>query len=208
MIVAFAVPVADDDMVRAASTFAAWRALGYATAALVDGEQSPDNCNHVVRTPPYRGWASAVNRLSDHLPWADWIVTGGVDIMPVAERTADDLSNECGEHFRGTYGVMQPTGDRYGALLNEPMACVSPWLGREWRQQHPLHEGYRHFWADAELFHVAQARCRLWLRPELVQYHDHWARRGEAEPGHLAPATAANADDRALFEQRLAAGFP
>jgi len=206
MNVVFAIPVAADDIGRANRTFKLWADQGYKTAALVDGNDAP-NCDVVVQHSPYCGWAWAVNHLAEVLAGFNWLVTGGADIFPDPSRTADQVAAECLDHFGGTFGVMQPVGDPYGALETQT-ACVSPWLGREWRERHPMHEGYYHFWADAELAQVAGAAKRLWWHHGITQRHDHWARTGAPCPGHLAKAQERHAKDWELFERRKAAGFP
>lgn len=202
----FAIPVAEDDKRRAGTVFKLWQDLGYQTAALIDEGFPPDNCDVVIREK-YRGWAWATNRLADSLGGFDWLIAGGADIFPDPSRTAQQIAAECYDHFGGTNGVMQPVGDPYGALDTQT-ACVSPWLGLQWRQRHRLHEGYYHFFADAELAEVAGNLKRLWWHHEITQFHDHWARRHQLRPGHLELAAKRHKTDQALFNLRKALGFP
>jgi hypothetical protein len=202
----FAIPVADDDKERAGRTFKLWQALGYQTAALIDGGEAPAHCDVVIRQQ-YKGWAWAVNTLADALDGFDWLVTGGADIDPDPQRTAQQIAAECYDHFGGTYGVMQPVGDPYGALEIQS-ACVSPWLGLRWRQRHRMHEGYYHFFADTELAEVAGGLNRLWWNHDITQFHDHWMRRHQLRPGHLELAAKRHKTDRALFTLRKSLGFP
>lgn len=107
---------------------------------------------------------------------------------------------------------MQPAGDRYGAIETKT-ACVSPWIGREFREKvyagrGPFHEGYRHIYADAELMAVAERLGCLWWRSDLTQYHDHYARRGERRPKHLQHVIDEVVEQQALFDERMAAGWP
>ena len=44
---------------------------------------------------------------------ADWVVTGGDDMWPEKGQAPETIAEECREHFGGTWGVMQPTGDRW-----------------------------------------------------------------------------------------------
>ena len=203
------------DLDRAGRTFEKWHELGYATAAFLDDRRKPDHCDYPV-SGIYRGWARAVNTLCDlllsNVENVDWIVTGGADILPDPELFGDEIAELCTEHFDGTYGVMQPSGDKFGALVNKE-ACVSPWLGRDWitsaySGRGPLLADYFHFYADTDLMHVATKAKRLWWCDSFVQYHDHYLRRGESVPAHLERAAAANPKDRALFESRRRAGFP
>ncbi len=213
MKVYFAIPVASADVVRAGVTFARWREMGYQTAALIDGASpKPDNCE-VIRVERYEGWAKSVNMLAKIVCHdADWIVSGGADMTCDPSKRAEVIAAEAVEHFGGTFGVLQPSGDKYGALARK-FACVSPWLGREWCDRAygglgPIHAGYWHFWADTELRAVAEKCGRLWWRDDLTQYHDHWIRRGEAQPEYLNHAADANDRDKELFRVREAQGFP
>lgn len=212
MSVWFAVPVAQTDIDRSRITFDAWKGMGYRIAALVNGERLPYGCDIVLGVEKYCGWAWAVNRLARMLVDFDFVVTGGADVFPDPTKAADAIASECVEYFGGTYGVMQPAGDKYGAIESRT-ACVSPWLGREWCQRAyggtgPLHGGYYHFYADGDLMHTAKRLDRLWWREDLTQRHDHWLRRGDEQPAHLTAAAAANDSDKALFEARKAAGWP
>ena len=90
-----------------------------------------------VRVDDYRGYAVSVNTVAlDVLktidPSCDWIVTGGDDTEPDLNHAADEIAAQCSEHFGGTFGVCQPTGDRWGldrnahqfhALWNNPLRC-------------------------------------------------------------------------------------
>jgi hypothetical protein len=213
--VVFAIPVAADDVVQAGNTFARWKEQGYSTAALVDHEQYVDHCDHLMHVDQYKGWGWAVNLRCLGFPDAEWIVTGGADILPDPNHTAGDIAAICTAHFNGTFGVMQPSGDPYGALAPDVkvLAATSPWLGRDWRRRinggrGPLWEGYWHFWGDGELAAVAKRLDAFWLNPAITQYHDHWARRGGNEPAHLERAKQMNSADRKLYNTRLAEGFP
>ena len=91
--------------------------------------------------------------------------------------------------------------------------CGSPWLGRTYIERAnggrgPLWEGYRHCYADEELHDVALRDGLLWQRRDLNQHHDHWQRRGIPRPAYLAHVQKQWRSDRALFEERKAAGFP
>lgn len=74
----------------------------------------------------YPGYAVACNSLIEQIlhkdPDAEWIVTGGDDVEPDPNKTAEQIARECSEYFLqharfapgDTFGVMQPTGDRWG----------------------------------------------------------------------------------------------
>ncbi len=121
-----------------------WTKRGYKVAVWVDGPGDVHWFDHGIRlrvsVPKYPGYAVAVNGLIrlilDKDRAAEWIVTGGDDVLPESNRMADSIAMECVEHFEGmyqagmlkgkpapthmqpwqagTWGVMQPTGDRWG----------------------------------------------------------------------------------------------
>jgi hypothetical protein len=117
----------------------AWKDQGYNTAILrevIDGR--PANADVCLPTIEYLGWARSVNLLiASTLAYeknVEWFVTGGDDYYPDPTKTADEIAAECGEYFMRTplhdnpenlktynpkivpptFGVMQPTGDRWG----------------------------------------------------------------------------------------------
>jgi hypothetical protein len=106
----------------------AWQKQGYRTAVLRewdDGQTSAEMQFHCTR---YRGWATSVNYLVQSIDMvfddAEWFVTGGDDYYPDLNYTADEIAEQCREHFMRTplheiaaptFGVMQPTGDRWGS---------------------------------------------------------------------------------------------
>lgn len=209
--VAYAIPVAPADIARANATFEEWRKRGYLTAALVYGDERP-TADVVVDERPYLGWGWAVNVLCHRLPKITWIVTGGADITPDPVASPSKIEAECEKWFGGTFGVMQPAGDRYGAIETRT-ACVSPWIGREFRERAyggrgPMFEGYGHYFADGELMHVAHAAGCLWWREDLTQYHDHYTRHNLPVPETLKPWAAKHAEAKRLYEQRMAANWP
>jgi hypothetical protein len=212
-----------------------WRERGYKLAiSVVKGTPAPD-ADLLITYPKYPGWARAVNSLANILVRdydAQWIVTGGDDYEPDLSHAAEEIAEECSEHFGGTWGVMQPTGDRWGA--SEPWAqqmypdapayldriCGSPWLGREFCQRineghGPLWPEYAHMFADEELQCVAQRYGILWQRRDLIQLHQHWARRPEGASAEDCPeflrwtTTPQHWDEsKALFSARKADDFP
>jgi hypothetical protein len=207
----YAIPTANPD--KCAATFAKWRAMGYRTAALIDGPFVPVvNADLTVHVDKYEGYAHAVNILCERLADVDWLITGGDDVFPDRTKRADEIAAECTAHFGGTFGVMQPAGDKYGAL-EDKSAAVSPWLGRDFRQRvnggnGPYWEDYRHFYSDTELAAVATRLGCMWWRDEIVQFHDHWIRKGERVPEHLVKWQNNPIVSKPLFERRRAAGFP
>lgn len=218
--IVFAIPVASDCIDKASAYFAQWKKMGYATAALLDtdGDGVPENCDVSLRCNSYEGYAWAVNVLADMLTLPefggyDWLIIGGHDVLPDPNYYAGTIAEECLSHFGGTFGVMQPCGDAYGALADKS-ACVSAWIGADFCKRFgPLHSGYFHFWADTELKEVAEREGVLWWRDDLTQYHDHHLRHPKAKgdpshPPHLSRAVSHHDADKALFEARKTAGFP
>ncbi len=218
MKVFFAIPTADP--IRCGITFAKWRDMGYITAALTDGGcPRPENCDFWLPVERYPGYANSVNYLSKlclkHK--ADIIVTGGDDIFPDTSKRADEIGLEFVEHFGGSLGIMEPTGDRFGIDSNGTCAaervCICPWMGREYvrrgyRGNGPLYHAYYHFFVDEELKCVAEKLDILWQRPDLTQYHDHWTRNQNDNRPYLDKARDLNAESKALFWARFHANFP
>lgn len=201
---------------------ALWRERGYRLALWRDTGDEPVTCDMLL-TGPYPGYARAVNALCAEViarnPDAQWLVTGGDDIHPDLGRFADEIGIECTAHFGGTFGVMQPTGDRWGenqmgsAYIDR--ICGSPFMGREWCQRMyggrgPLFEGYAHMFVDEELQCVAERLGVLWQRRDLTHLHHHWMRESRQMPAFLAESNSPRhwQDSQALFARRKAAGFP
>ena len=224
----------------------AWREQGFRTAVMrekSDGTVAEDrHWQQDVST--YQGWARSVNMLIANImafdPIAEWYVTGGDDYWPDLNHTADEIARECSDHFRNvniertgetievhpTFGVMQPTGDRWGDHGDGKGAVIdriagSPWMGREFcrRMYHgagPLYNGYQHNFADQELQEVAQKLGVFWQRRDLIHEHRHVARTDpnwdlKAPQWKLNINHPAHSDwdkSKALFAARKAAGFP
>lgn len=231
---------------EAKACFDKWRALGYKIAVLRQGE--PIEADLVIPTGEYLGWARSTNILArevlrrDNTAW--WCVGGGDDYCPDPRLESRIISSDLNGYFQqlhpesmsrlfvGSYGVAQPTGDRWGdcesarQTFGQNRGAVidrvagSPWMGREWCERAylgngPMWDGYHHIYADEELQAVAEAQGVYWQRPDLTQFHDHPARKSEAgfgeyNKGHLAPlySEAAWAEGRKMFEDRKSKGFP
>jgi len=222
-------------LAEANACLAAWRKQGYRTAVAREPEDGHlDEALITVPVDHYAGWSRSVNQLvanvMNAMPNAEWFVTGGDDCWPDLNHTADEIAKECEDHFwngmdSSTFGVMQPTGDRWGDHGDGKGAVIdriagSPWMGREFcrRMYHgagPLYNGYYHNFADEELQCVAQKLGVFWQRRDLIHEHRHWARpRGDWRD---APEWARKINDpahsdwdksKALFAARKAAGFP
>ncbi len=216
-----------------------WRAQGYKIALWRDTERvdAADLC--VVA--PYPGYSQAANALIklvlDSDAECDWCVCCGDDTNPDPNKSAHEIAMECGFHFgavhgcvegdfllQSTFGVVQPTGDRWGddafsrarwpdapAMIDR--ICGSPWIGREFATRinggaGPWWPEYQHNWADEEMQNVALSLGVLWQRRDLTHYHDHARRKGGPWQAHQKHFDADYTRMKPLFEKRKAAGFP
>lgn len=104
----------------------AWQERGYKTAVLREDADGRTCAYFQGKVAQYLGWPRGVNLLVAAVMAAnldaEWLVSGGDDYWPDPTKTADEIAQECSDHFsngvspviRGTFGVMQPTGDRWG----------------------------------------------------------------------------------------------
>ncbi len=193
--------------------FQRWREMGYHVIIQRDPGEVDFELEKMVRIVErkYVGYAEAVNHLTSIAlgEGAEWVVTGGDDILPDPTRRASEISAECIEHFKAdwlarglpggsglpewvgiddtfvslsTFGVMQPTGDRWGEqpdahdfkpLPTNPKRCGcgrekdcdqhlmgayidrvagSPWMGREFCKR--INQGKGPLWP--EYFHFGE----------------------------------------------------
>jgi hypothetical protein len=220
-----------------------WRAQGYKIALWVDSHE--DGLAKMSDTylgagyMPYTGYAQAVNGLIFRVmqldPSAEWFVIGGDDTLPDPNHTAQEIADQCHSHLAGllkrdTFGVMQPTGDRWhegvGGFTNAPIDRVagSAWIGKLFAKSAyggsgPLFPGYQHMFVDEELQAVAKKLGVFWQRRDLIQKHMHWGRgatdsevieRPAKLPPHLEKWNTPKhwRESKQLFEERKAAGFP
>jgi len=155
---------------EAQQCFDAWNERGYKVAVLREAIDGTPDVTYLRRTHTYLGWARSVNLLvalvMAYDSHAEWIVTGGDDYYPDPTKRAEEIAKECLVHFGlingagpdlPSFGVMQPTGDRWGETTCpvcrglggplESIQCVSckgtmrqatidriagsPWMGRE-----------------------------------------------------------------------------
>ena len=209
--------------VEAEPVFAKWRQMGYRIALLRQGD--PIRAELVIPTHEYRGWAGSINRLARLVfgsdPHADWIVSGGDDTEPDPAHRADEIAAQSTAHFGGTFGVMQPTGDRWaGGSIDR--ICGSPWLGRQFCERMyqgggPMYDGYLHMFGDEELQHVARGLGVLWQRRDLTHLHKHYFRTADDGvnlcariPPHMQEWNSHKhwSESQSLFNSRRIAGFP
>lgn len=202
----------------------------------------------------YQGYAAAVNALIEIALRNDrscqWVVTGGDDVMPDQNCTPEQIAAECSAHFgllrsslpesgppwkpeaynHPTFGVMQPTGDRWG---DDPMARAqwpgapayidrvagSPWIGREFAEtinggRGPIWHEYKHMFEDEELQEVAKKLGVFQQRRDLTHYHKHWMRDNNGDSSQMpeflreVSSQAHWEESQNLFRMRKAGGFP
>ena len=216
---------------------AKWRERGYHVALWRD-DKIPEADVTLNNGGKYPGYARAVNELVANVmeldPDAEWFILAGDDIYPDANYTAEEIAESCERHFSeevlphwkkhsmpsATFGVMQPTGDRW-ADRQGPMServAGSAWCGREFckrvnRGTGPLWPEYFHYCVDEELQHVATRMGIFWQRPDIIHLHEHYMRSGDAivnatVPAHLEAANRDFMNARRKFATRLANGFP
>jgi len=202
------------------STLPLWRQRGYRVAVFRDEGADPHPAADLNIFGQYEGYPKAVNQLCLEIlqrePETEWIVTGGDDIAPDPRVPRDAIAEKCLEHFGGTFGVMQPTGDQYmiqGGKTATERVCESPWMGVDFIKRvnggrGPYPEEYFHFFCDEHFHCVAEKLGVLWHRPDLIHYHHHWGREGKPRPEYLHPARLDWGKAQVLFNERKAAGFP
>lgn len=217
-----------------------WRAMGYKIAlwrngphATTDGSDIKDLVDWSMYTPDYRGWAFSCNFVMKMIFGAnddcDWCVCGGDDTDPDPNQFAHEIAEQCSGWFHGTFGVMQPSGDRFGA--DEPWAkmthpnepayidriCGSPWIGREAARRlnggnGPLWGECYHMFSDQILKEHAERLGILWQRRDLTHHHEHPRRDGVARTPDFAAATgiyesAEWSRSKAIYERLKANDF-
>lgn len=195
-------PVAEVNVI-----LAKWRVMGYKTAIWRDDPWLGRPGGDLLVTGAYPGYAMAVNTLAREVlecdQECDWIVCGGDDTEPDKNKRADDIARECSKHFRddylgtpkllgvefdgrkfSTFGVMQPTGDRFAGGSIDRIAG-SPWMGREWclranQGLGPLYPEFTHMFVDEALKRTAEKLGVYWMRPDLTHMHHHFMRASNA----------------------------
>ena len=225
-----------------------WRRMGYKIALWRNGRHRHESikADYMQFTHEYAGWGPSINELSRKVfaydSECDWVVGGGDDTDPDLSKQADEIADECSRNFGydfdnfgddfdqdPTFGLMQPTGDRWGesepwALAMFPDApayidriCGSPWIGREFARRvnqgrGPFWPEYHHMFADEELQNVAQRLGVLWQRRDLIHFHDNPMRSGPIKdqvPWQQGIYSSEHWQaSKTLFESRKAAGFP
>ncbi len=222
---------------------AAWRRQGYEIAVFRDPQDPLDDLNVDMQVSfQYPGYAAAVNHLAklvlEYDSSCDWIVTGGDDTLPDPNHTAEEIATECSRHFsesgygvgltqdlyfgKHTFGVMQPTGDRFAGGSIDRIAG-SPWLGREWclranGGRGPFWPEFTHMFGDECLKRTAEKLGVYWARPDLTHFHKHFMRESDAidseavikpKPPHLEKWNTPEhwAEMKAIFQRLEAEDF-
>jgi hypothetical protein len=207
----FAIPSANPDKCRA--TLPAWRDMGYKIAILQNWERATIPADIVEWTDEYPGWAGSINHLVKRVvpKAATVIVSGGDDMLPDPNLTASEIAEQFYERFPDGFGVMQPHGDDWADTVSY---CGSPWIGRAfadsmYRGHGPMWPGYRHNWADLELYWVARGMNALWTRDDLTQRHEHFWRTGEERSAYWERNVGPNDKaDVQLYISRMWQRFP
>lgn len=180
---------------------AVWRDQMDELAAILHREAG---ASAMILTGPYPGYALAANAVISQVfqtvPDAQWCVAGGDDTEPDPEWHPEHIALQLEGHFAGTFGVMQPTGDRWanGSIDN---IAGSPWVGREWaRRAHAgtgaLCKEFFHMCVDEALLFAAEKEGVYLRRPDLTHRHNHFCRLGEhvdwsqPMPAHLVRANS------------------
>lgn len=191
-----------------------WRERGYRVGVLTDGgtffgqwgiENNCDMHLHLGLYPGvWRSWnilAKAAMALG-----ADVAVLAGDDMDPDPKYLADEIADQYLVRFPDGDGVMQPCGDPQGGGAAERI-CGSPWVGRQWVHgsymgNGPVCDEYVAFYADEELKLLTERLGRLWMRPDLTQYHKHWSWGHQPRQFYHERNQASWLADKALFEKR------
>jgi hypothetical protein len=204
---------------------------------------------HCVGIEPYPGYAKVINELIAMVilrdPSAEWFIAAGDDVFPDPNHTAEEIAAQCRAYFGerqrrvlvadytsgdaaeagagiwySTFGVMQPTGDRWcdrQGPMSERVAG-SAWIGRDFAKRvnggnGPLWPEYYHYCVDEELQEVATRLGVFWQRPDIIHHHQHYMRSGDSVaratvPAHLERANSEFMAARRKFATRKANRFP
>ena len=200
------------DVAEANVTAGIWKGRGYDTAILTEQPTEPQqHIDHTICVPTWKGFPNAANELCQAFSSQyDIIVIGGNDLYPDRAHLACEIEAEFKDYFGGTFGLMHPTGDRYG-LIDD--AAICPWIGSEYIAKMyggkgPYCEEYYHYFCDGELQDAATLNGTFWQREDLSQFHAHWSRHGATRPQHLQVAKDHHPEDQRTYHARKANNFP
>lgn len=207
----FAIPSASPEKCR--KTLPVWRDMGYKIAVLQNYERADIPADITVWYDYYPGWPGSVNILCRKIVPASCpiVVTGGDDMLPDPNHSAELLAAQFLQRFPDTFGVMQPHGDEF---MLARLYCGSPFLGRKWFTSMyggsgAMFAGYRHNWADNELYWLAKGMGALWERRDLAHHHEHFTRSGEEKPAYWKQhVETRDLEDCRLYISRSWSRFP
>lgn len=192
----------------------AWRAAGWRVAVLIDHDQSPVDCDLLLRPERYPGYVASQNTLAALAfdAGADAVLIAGDDIYPGRGADAATLWQVYRDAFSDGVGVLQATGDRYDAMdWCAPFPLISAKTARLlYGGSAVYHPGYRHFFADQECREAAIRVGRYAEVTTVVIEHRHHSR-GHADtlpPEKRRAASDRHAADWQRFRERQQAGFP
>jgi len=209
------------------STLKKWKDQGYLVALFLDPETAP--VQHLTVSAmayadltlysKYPGVWRAWNALAKAVMacGADVCVLAGDDMDPDPNFSAQRIAKQYLERFPDGWGIMQPTGDRQGDIINgrwnSQRICGSPWIGREWVAKAygghgPVCGDYTAFYADEELQIVGEKFGLLVQRDDLSQFHRHWSFGHLKQQDYHARNQKGWDSDHDLFNMRKGLDFP
>jgi hypothetical protein len=200
---------------RAKECVGKWQNMGYKVAVWLEPGLNSVFADFEVKGV-YPGYWVACNRLALACAvQASAIVLAADDMEPDPDHKPEDIVAECDARFPDQYWLMQPTGDDQDGMDGVWRICGSPWFGRAWVYEAfmglgPCPLDYRAFYGDEVLYNVSKAQGVLWQRSDLMQYHNHWCRKGGPQKQEYQ---IANSDkhwdyDKAKFMLAMENGFP
>lgn len=195
-----------------------WKNQGYQIGVFVDpGLVKVNKYADIILMCPYPGIWKAWNCLAKAalVMGADVVVLAGDDMLPDPSLKAVEIGRQYLDRFPYGEGIMQPCGDPQGKdSTGVPAAariCGSPWVGKHriiwgYGGQGPVNPHYHAFYADEEL--RLQKTVSVWMRPDLNQKHLHWSWGHMPRQDYHRRNQEQWNDDKVMFEQRKARGFP
>ncbi len=190
-----------------------WKSFGYKVAILANPPFTHGHfpeADRVIVQKKWLGFPVAANILCKEVP-GNIVVVAGDDLYPDPESNAEEIGTHFLKRFPDTFGLVQPTGDKFGCW---DKCAVSPWIGRAFIEKAyggngPYREEYFHYFSDQELQEYAIKMNVFEQFKYVTQFHDHWQRQEKpSRPGHLIQAGAKWRKDKQIFEQRKKEGFP
>lgn len=211
---AYVIPTANPAL--AGECFAAWRAMGWDTYAVVESDSPIENATGIFRQDTYPGWGESFNFGVRQLAGRyDWYATGGDDCFPDPHVGAERIGRELTSRFGGTFGVCQATGDRwawnkFGAV--SPIA-FAPFIGAEFARRWnggagAFWPGYYQWFADNALYDTAKLAGLFLERPDWTVDHRHVSKVGKPSPAYKIEKHPRWQGDHDLYHAMRSKGFP